>query len=165
MAVLLRASMHTYAAVRDAAVAALAGACKRTPCLAPPCLPHYLAALAGLPLPPDAALATSLGLPDASLMHGVEAPGGGNGGREVGDTEEETDDGRPGAGPGSGSGSQAASKAPVVPDALLAQLREAIGRPAVRTESGDITAAGAVMQRLGVRAMTLHAAPLLACVS
>lgn len=141
MAVLLRASLHTYAAVRDAAAAALAGACKRLPCLAPPCLPHYLAALAGLPLPSDEALAASHGLPDASLLHGAEAPGGGCGGRAVGGMEEGTSDGRSGL--GLGSGSHLARKAPLVPDALLAQLREATGRPAVRTAAGDTTAAGA----------------------
>ena len=142
VAVLLRASLHAYAAVRDAAAARLAGACKRAPCLAPPCLPHFLAALAGLPLPSDEVLAASLGLPDASLMHGAEAPGGSRGGREAGGMEERTSDGRSGL--GLGSGSPAACEAPLVPDALLGQLRAATGRPAVRTAAGDTTAAGAL---------------------
>lgn len=141
MAVLLRASLHTYAAVRDAAAAALAGACKRTPCLAPACLPHYLAALAGLPLPSDEALAASLELPDASLLRGAEAPGGGRGGGELRGVEEGTSDGRSGL--GLNLGSRAAREAPLVPDALLAQLREATGRPAVRAATEDTTAAGA----------------------
>ena len=142
VAVLLRTSLHVYAAVRDAAAARLAGACKRAPCLAPPCLPHFLAALAGLPLPPDEALAASFGLPDASLMHGAEAPGGGSGGRELGGVEEGASSGRSGLGSGLCSG--LGHEAPLVPDALLAQLREATGRPAVRTATEDTTAAGAL---------------------
>lgn len=76
--VLLKASLHPYAAVRDVAAAALAGACKRLPCLAPACLPHFLYALAGLPLPTDETLAAALGLPDPASIPGAQAGSGAN---------------------------------------------------------------------------------------
>ncbi len=144
-AMLLKASVHPYAAVRDAAAAALAGACKRLPCLAQPCLPTYLAALAGVPLPGDAAVAAAMGFPgpasgptpaagDKASGNGGE-PGadrnGGAGGDGVAGGE-----GRAGAGAGPGASA-------VVPAELLAALRAAAARPAVRAAAGETTAAGA----------------------
>lgn len=119
---LLKASLHPYAAVRDVAAAALAGACKRLPCLAPACLPHYLRALAGLPLPSDESLAAALGLPDPAMIRGAQAGGGQNpktrtrtpsdpdavhagGGAAVGEGSQDPER-RSGAGGGSGGGAR-----------------------------------------------------------
>ena len=145
---LLKASVHPYAAVRDAAAAALAGACKRLPCLAQPCLPTYLAALAGVPLPGDAVVAAAMGFPhpapDPAPTAGRKAGGqAGNGGAPGagcdGDASGDGDaggEGREGAGAGQGASA-------VVPAELLAALREAAARPAVRAAAGETTAAGA----------------------